>query len=313
MKTKKHLGISGGGTKIAGLYGACEVIMKDKGFKPDIISGISAGAVLSVPLALGKFDAIKERVLDFDLKDFFSELPVKDSGKLTFGAIWKAITGKPYLGRQGNLEKTLSEIVTKSEFETWKEDKDSPECWVGTVDFYSAERWYFNLKGDPDIDYGKFLKLVNASASIPIFTNAIQVRHENRDLYLYDGGVRDHCPTAYMMEHPDYANTIAESVSVYSRPEHPSLAKDHFSDKNVLKILGTYTDITNIEVSKNDERQEREIAAKQGIKLWQLYMPAVMKSVYDTNPDRLRKLYMYAREEATTKYPDNPIVLDGFI
>jgi predicted acylesterase/phospholipase RssA len=47
----KHLEISGGGTKIAGLFSVCESIIKERGYKPDIISRISGGALLSVPLA----------------------------------------------------------------------------------------------------------------------------------------------------------------------------------------------------------------------------------------------------------------------
>ncbi len=40
----KHLGISGGGIKISGLFGAAEAIIAEKQYQPDITSGISAGA-----------------------------------------------------------------------------------------------------------------------------------------------------------------------------------------------------------------------------------------------------------------------------
>ncbi|NNE78026.1 MAG: patatin-like phospholipase family protein, partial [Pricia sp.] len=60
----RHLGISGGGTKIAGLFGVAESIIYDRGYMPEVISGISAGAILALPLALGKREEIKTQVLN---------------------------------------------------------------------------------------------------------------------------------------------------------------------------------------------------------------------------------------------------------
>lgn len=299
-----HLGISGGGTKIAGLFGATEVLMKEKGYKPDVISGISAGAILSVPLALGKFDQIKELVLKAKLSDFFSKPPVKQDGSFKLGAILRAISGKPYLGMQGNLEKTLAKVVSKQEFEAYKKDPNAPSCVVGTVNFKDAGRWYFDLKNDPLIDHAMFLKLVNASASLPIFTNGIEVKYDNQWLYLYDGGVRDHCPTAYMLErHPDYKDKISQTISIYSRPDQPE--PEPFSDKNLITVLSSFVNITNIEVSKTDQWQELRLAKDKNIPIMQVFMPQIMRKVYDTDPSRLYELYQKARAEAEKKYPGN--------
>src|SRR5688572_29909699 len=112
----KHLGISGGGTKIAGLLGAAEVLLKEKNFKPDVIYGISAAAILSVPLVMHKFDAVKEIVLNLTLDTFFSECPVKDNGSIRLAAVLKAILRKPYLGKQGNLEKTIRNVISREDF-----------------------------------------------------------------------------------------------------------------------------------------------------------------------------------------------------
>lgn len=95
----KHLGISGGGTKIGGLYGAASVLMREKNYLPDVISGISAGAILSVPLAMGLFDELEKLLLHFSLKDFFSLPPIKDNGKIrTANAIVRILNGDPYFG-----------------------------------------------------------------------------------------------------------------------------------------------------------------------------------------------------------------------
>ena len=76
----KHMGISGGGTKIAGLFGIAESIIYDRGYIPDVISGISAGAILALPLALGKRQEIKDQVLNLEMDDFFSTSPIKKNG-----------------------------------------------------------------------------------------------------------------------------------------------------------------------------------------------------------------------------------------
>jgi len=110
----KHLGISGGGTKIAGLFGAAETIIYEKGYQPDIISGVSAGAILSLPLALGKREEIKNLVLNLKLNTFFSRVPIKENGSLkTFNALRTLVAKKIGFGEQLNLEKQLSKVVPR--------------------------------------------------------------------------------------------------------------------------------------------------------------------------------------------------------
>ena len=66
------LNIAGGGTKIGGMLGVAESLINIKKIQFDVISGISSGAILSVPIALGKFEAVRNLVLDYSMKDFFS-------------------------------------------------------------------------------------------------------------------------------------------------------------------------------------------------------------------------------------------------
>ncbi len=58
---KRGYSISGGSTKIAALAGASVYTLRDYGYKPDYISGISAGGILSVPLALGMYNIILKK------------------------------------------------------------------------------------------------------------------------------------------------------------------------------------------------------------------------------------------------------------
>ncbi len=295
----KHLGISGGGTKIAGLFGVAESIIYDKAYQPDIISGISAGAILAVPLALGKRELIKEQVLNLEMNDFFETSPIKKNGKIkTWNAIWKIVFGKHYLGDQKNLEKTLAKAVSMEEFESYKTDDSKAICIVGSVDFYTGKRFYINLK---TVSYENFLKFVNASASIPIFTPGIEMSGDIEDFegdssgfpkaLLFDGGVRDHSPTHKLLgsEFP-----ITETTTIFSRPDkiEDILNPKDFVPRNLLSILERYVEITNAEVSKNDEHLEEDIIKQKGIiDHGTFYLPRIMQGVYDIDKARLLQLY----------------------
>lgn len=282
----KHLGISGGGTKIGGLFGAAESLL-EKGYQPDIISGISAGAILAVPLALGKLDQIREIVLNLELDTFFNKKPVNKKGKITLGAIWNIITGKPYLGRQDNVRKVLSQVVSKMDFVEYQLG-DYPVCIVGAIDFLTGKREYINLK-DTKLSYEDFLHYVNASGSIPVFTAAEEIGGK----YLYDGGVRDHIGTPWMLQNFE----IKETVSIYSRPQDFNIS-DNSKPKNALDVLQKTIDIMNVEISKNDEAQEDTICKNKHIKQTKLFLPRIMQSVYDVDKGRLRANYLKGKEIA---------------
>ncbi|WP_074977154.1 patatin-like phospholipase family protein [Zhouia amylolytica] len=306
----KHLGISGGGTKIGGLFGVAESIIFERGYQPDIISGISAGAVLSLPLALGKRNLIKEMVLDFSLKTFFNVPPVKENGKIRlFNAIGKIIAGKPYLGEQKNLERLLKQIVSREEFEHYKTADNLPICIVGAVDFYTGKRFYINLK---EVSYDDFPKFVNASASLPIFTPGVKfntkitdfegVSNAHDKVLLFDGGVRDHSPSAKILNSKITNFNITETCTIFSRPEslYDILSPFDFLPRNLLKILERYVSITNAEVSKNDQAQEAQIIKeKEILDHGTFYLPRIMKGVYDVDKSRLAALYENSKEIVT--------------
>ena len=298
----KHLGLSGGGTKIAGLFGAAEAMMMDKGYQPDIISGVSAGAVLAVPLALGKFDVVRDLVLNLELSTFFSTIPVKKNGKIKiFNATKKLITGKHYLGEQKNLERELRKVVSKSEFEEFKRNPNIPRCVIAMVDFYSGSRLYVDLK---TVSYELFPRLVNGSSSIPVFTPGVEVKEPLTDvngnttsgkMLLFDGGVRDHNPTGYMLTKLNN-QTVSESASVFSRPENNDVLAKPWHPKNLLKILSRTFDITNTEVSKGDQYTEEEYWKDNIFNHGTFYLPKIMNDVYDVNKERLGQMYQAGRK-----------------
>lgn len=300
----KHLGISGGGTKIAGLYGAAEVILTEKNYQPEIISGISAGAILSLPLALKRYDEIKKMVLDFNLDSFFSESPIKENGQFrVFNAIKNIVSGNHYLGRQDQLEKTIKSVISEADFQDYKTNDELPICIVGSVDFFSGRRIYVNLKKMPNLDLA--LKFVNASASLPLFTAGIELDipfedfEENRiedKVFLYDGGIRDHSPTAKVLKSEMFS--VSESCTIFSRPENNQILDPvDFEPKSVLQILQRYVDITNTEISKDDELFEKQIISDLGIKdHGTFFLPKIMKGVYDVDPEHIKEIYRAGKE-----------------
>jgi len=309
----KHLGISGGGTKIAGLFGAAETIIYEKGYQPEIISGISSGAILSLPLALGKREEIKKLVLNLELDTFFSRVPIKKTGGLKIvNAIRTLVQKKRSFGEQKNLEKQLALVVPRNEFEAYKLDNAKAHCIVGCVDFCTGKRFYINLK---DVSYEHFLGFVNASASIPVFTPGIRMgvikdfegEVTTGNLLLYDGGVRDHSPSQKILssEHPDFQ--VSETVTLFSRPENLNEILDPtFTPKNVLEILERHIEITNAEISKNDFTQEQQLINEKGIiNHGTIYIPRVLKNTYDVDHNRLQKLYELSGGDNVTKYWKN--------
>ncbi len=287
-----HLGISGGGTKITGLYGAAEELIRYQGFRPDLISGISAGAILSLPLAMQKWDEIAAILNNLTTRDFFNKPAIRDNGKLRPAAIWRALTGKHYLGQQRALSDRIREVIPPEEHARYQAG-DFPICMVGAVDRITGGRLYFNLK---EVSYDVMIKAVAASAAIPIFTEGIFMDWQGWKVHLYDGGIRDHCPTGWMLTDSPWANSITETVSLYSRPADYRLKDKKVYPGSVLEVLEDYVDISNLEVSKMDELLEDLICRERGISQRKYFLPSVMLNVYDVNPVRLQQLYEAGRD-----------------
>jgi NTE family protein len=287
----KAANLSGGGTKITEEFGAIYGLHK-LGFYPDIISGVSAGSVLSVPYALRRFDKMREILLNFTLRAFFKKPPVNNKGQITLGAKIRAIRGEITLGDQSNLVKTLSEVISKDDFRHYQEGRYAV-CVVEAIDFRTGKKEIFNLK-HTDTTYEKYLEYVLASSSIPIFTYPVRVGNK----ILYDGGVRDHIASEYVLNNFD----VTECISIYSRPQDYKVEDIHWNPKNILDVLERTFEIINIEISKNDEKIEKVLCKEKNIPLTQIFLPKIMKSVYDTNKDRLYQSYITGIEVATKTY-----------
>jgi predicted acylesterase/phospholipase RssA len=290
---KKHLevlNLSGAATKIAGLAGAAYYVFNDYGYRPDIITGISSGAILTVPIAMRKWDMLNEMVKTFTLDDIFDNPPVNEDNKVRFNAYIRAAIGKSSFGTQNNLPKTISKIITEKDFERYQ-NGDYPDCYVGSVDFKSGSRYIINLK-DKKISYCEFLLLVNASASIPLAVEP--VGYDN--MLLYDGGTRNHILSGWVLR--NFEN-VKKSISIYARPkDYYGILDPTWKDNNLISVFERYTDISLVEISKRDEREEQYLSERKKVDIEQIFIPSVIKELYDTDTNKLTMLYDVAYKEA---------------
>jgi len=286
---KKGYSMSGGSTKIAALAGASIYTLRDYDYTPDYISGISAGGILAVPLALQLYDEVEELATTFSYDDIFNIKPVNDKGKITLDAIWRVITGKQSLGAQDNLVKTMKKLVPDTLFDLYQKRSAFPVCILGMVDFQSGKRFYINMK---TVSYSVFLSSVKATSSIPVFVESVEMPWKG---YFYDGGVRDHIGSHYLMENFE----MDEHISLYSRPEDYDISEGAWKPKNIYTVLQRTIDIMGVEISKNDELKEDVISKEKNIKNTKIFMPYTLSDqAYEISPDKLKEWYEIGYRQA---------------
>ncbi len=267
------LSISGGSTKIPFLAGASLELMRNK--KYDVFVGSSSGALLSLALAVGNVRNVQSSVLNFGIKDIFTENPETRWGKIK--AVWRAIT-KGYLFDQSRLYETIKEVVSKEEFDQWKDNPRAPSAHVCAINIETGSIVVVNLKRH---DYEIALKWVMASASIPVFTSPIEIHGQK----YVDGGLREHNPiSSYMKKYP-YSGANIDMV--FSRPKDLSGIK-----KTAKGLIGTLTrtiEIMEWEISKSDEQIAK-------------YMPDVEVNMYFAPRSLTSKAYETSRGQNLELY-----------
>ena len=276
----KLLAFSGGSTKISSFAARGKKIL-ESGYTPDIVAGLSSGALIIVPLLLGKHDMLKERTTNLKLSDIFDKNPVNEKGKITLQGYARGLT-KGSFGSMKNLELTIKEFVTKDEFYNIVAKKGFPLCYAGITNVTNNE---FELKLLNNLSYEMFVRTLIASATIPLYCPPIKIGKS----YYYDGGLIHHNPTIEVLR--KYPTTIKEVISVYSRPQDVKEYDPGFNGKSLGRNLSKTLDILQLSISKQDELSEKEFCEARNIKLKQYFSPKIMKGLYDVDPERLSKLY----------------------
>ena len=122
-------------------------------------------------------------------------------------------------------------------------------------------------------------------------------------MILYDGGVRNHILSPWMLEN---IPNVSEVISVFARPQnYEHILDTSWVGTNMISVFMRLTDIDSIEISKKDEIEEKYLIElisnrkKTIIKNKQIFIPYIIKDLYDTNPIKLRKLYNFGFKSAT--------------
>ncbi len=285
----KAYNISGGATKIGGLFAKSERIIKEFGYKPDIITGVSSGALLALAIALGKWDELKKLISNFNLDDIFDSKPVNKKGNITLKGVYRAAIGEPSLGTQNNLRYLLSSLITELDFDNYI-NGNYPKVYVGVVNMNTG---LFELVNVSLLNYDQYLDYTIASTSIPIAVEGVEI---NGDIY-FDGGIIHHTCTKALID--KYKSKLTHCITVFSRPKNIDLSYENFNQIDISQVAKAVYDLNIGYISIKDQEIEKALCGQYNIKNIQVFCPKVLESLYDVDPSRLKELYerSYKNEE----------------
>ncbi|ADO76659.1 patatin-like phospholipase family protein [Halanaerobium praevalens] len=160
MAQKIGIALSGGGVKGFAHLGVLKALA-EKGIRPDLLAGVSAGAIVGSFIAAGRTATeVMELINENDFFDF-AKLSLPDKGIFTLDNMTK------------NLKKSLK-VNTFSELKI--------PFYVGVANIEKARMEYFSQ--------GELIKVIQASASIPVLFSPVKIKG---DLYV-DGGLFENLP-----------------------------------------------------------------------------------------------------------------------
>ena len=277
----KHLCISGGGSEIPALAGACSRIMKEH-YDPDMITGVSSGAILTAPLALGMHETIKELSTNVSLDRVFSVEPLGRRGNISLKGILRILQGKPSIGSMGDLRRLYMDIITKEDFIQLQ------KCgrYVGVL-VTNMNRGTGAFVLASQVGYEDWVDYVIASASVPVFAPPVTV---GRTQYL-DGGVVMHNPSNYILN----KYSVTSMVEVYARS---TAFGYHQEIKNVGNSLENTINHMTRAISELNSRYSVLWCKHNHTELAQVFTGNNMESLFDFNNERLEYAYLKGEESA---------------
>lgn len=282
---------SGASTKIAFHFGVAKALHEYE-IKPRVITGISAGAIISLPVAMGKWKEAEKLLLSFSLdKHVWGKRPIGKKGGFTLAGIKRVLFGAKSFGDQEGLRATLKSIITPRDFEIYKGSLSMPACHVGAVDLKTGSRHIVNLK---EVTYEEYLDAVMASSTIIPFVPSIKTQSK----FLVDGGYRNHILSGWAIE--KFAPKA--HVSVYSRPENfRDMIDTDYEEDNAIDPFTRSLDIMSAEISKSDEDMEDVLCGIHRVEQIKIFPPyKLAKDIYETSPEK-NKLWMSLGYQAAIK------------
>ncbi|MFO7935840.1 MAG: patatin-like phospholipase family protein [Bacteroidales bacterium] len=182
MKYETGIILSGGGARGYAHAGILKAL-NESGIHPDVISGVSAGAIVGALYADGKTPEEIYEIFGGDNSIFqYVRLSVPKSGFL----------------RAAGLRENLSRYLGSKTFEDLK-----LPLYIAATDLNRGEVVYFNS--------GEILDKVIASASIPLLFEPVKIE----DHYYVDGGVMDSFPVSPIQD------CCRRLIGISLNPIHP--------------------------------------------------------------------------------------------
>lgn len=291
-KEMNILSICGASTAGAGVCGVLEELQRSD-FKATHYVCTSYGSVVALPFVLGKLEDIKRVTLEIDHKNFFKVVPMTKKGGITVIGIIRSIASLIFpnkiksVGIQ-DIQGLLKNYVSEKEF-LWYQNSELPEIFICAVKVCNMEPELFNIK-DKSVSYQQWLDITSASSRIPVWTQPMTLEGNE----YYDGGVTDINPSCLLLDKfNSRGEVVKELVSIY-----PFGKGNKVEGKAVRGVIGAIIWIIEAlvkNVGKNDALEERFKCDYRGISLSQIFIPKILSNTYDTNPSRLKELYLLGK------------------
>jgi NTE family protein len=222
---KTALVLSGGGAKGAFQFMAEKYAREQKGYKWDIIAGVSVGALNGVMLAMKKYERLEELWRTITRDQVMT-------GKMNVWAILRMIFGAKSVYGNVPLWRLIERDVDP--------DKIEVELRIGTVSLQTGEYVRFR-KGDPGLK-----EAVLASTAIPIVWAPVVVSPEHTTMV--DGGVRNVSPLGDVLD-----DEPGEVVVINCDPRRPPQSTTPL--RNAVEIGRQALDIALSEIFITDIRE----------------------------------------------------------
>jgi len=251
----RALVLGGGSLKGAWQVGVIHAIL-DTGFRPEMIYGISAGALNGSfmvneagkqYLEKGKinWDLVNKKLLQFWLENITqpSDIGVlKSKFSLGIDTILSRFDG---LINTDPLHEKLKKYLDVTTMR-----KSPIKLKVGAVNINTGEMHYTDPLEQHFLDY------LRASSSLPLIMPAIQIGGDHRQAYM-DGGLREVVPIRKAIE--DGANEI---YCVATHPKNKSL--EHFNYRSFFSLIERIKDITVNQFENSDIEWAENYAKNYG-------------------------------------------------
>jgi predicted acylesterase/phospholipase RssA len=264
----KALAISGGGDKGAFAVGVCEVL-EEKGYRFDLISGTSTGALIAPMLAIGD---IKELV-----KIYTS---VKKKNILRYN--WRRLFRDSIYDTKP-LEKLIRKTMDPQRYTRLQ--SSTTRIFLCSVGFQSGLVWYWSqvesfwaMAWD---SFDEFVRAVLASTNQPVLMPPVLLGGQ----HCFDGGVREVAPIRLLEN-----EGATEIISILNSAEKPKYSGKLFDE--MIEIGPRAIDLMSTEILNNDVMEgtlvirPKEPLPSDGL----TFDPDVMKQMMEIGRQRAREI-----------------------